>query len=107
MLDTLGNLTQINNTQVLSDSVKFESKLDAYKNTEFVWRYTSNGVDYPRVVDLVFKAGNLAIISDSWNLNTIGSDKVNLSREDAIRIAKEQAIKNATLVTFSDGEVVQ
>jgi hypothetical protein len=107
MLDMLSNFTQIKDTQLLSDNISFELKTDAYHNTEFTWQYTSNGVDYPRVLDLLFKNGNLAIISDSWNLNTVGSDKVNLSREEAIRIAQEQATKNATLVTFSDGEVVQ
>lgn len=55
------------------------------------WMYTSNGVDYPKMVGVYFEDGALRGISDDWDIYTIGSDEVNISREEAIRIAQEEA----------------
>ena len=41
------------------------------------------------------------------DLYTVGNENLKVSREDAIRIAQEQAEKNGTFVTFTDGTTVK
>ena len=60
--------------------------------TEFFWLYTEEGVDFsPKSLSFIFEKGLLKQITDGWFLFESGSTEVNISREEAITIARTAA----------------
>jgi hypothetical protein len=61
--------------------------------THFKWCYTVNGAIslYSKVVSMGFKDGFLTSFIDNWDLYSIGSTSVNLSKEEAMEIALDVA----------------
>jgi hypothetical protein len=59
----------------------------------FKWYYTVNGAiaPYSKFISMGFKNGFLKGFVDNWNLHTIGSTSVNLSKEEAVAIALDRA----------------
>lgn len=56
--------------------------------TSYRWTYTVNGIEAPsKCVALKFEKGFLKYFIDNWSLYTIGSTDLNLSEEEAVRIA--------------------
>ncbi|MCW4005240.1 MAG: hypothetical protein NWF04_01375 [Candidatus Bathyarchaeota archaeon] len=87
MLDNLG----AENAPVTSGNIKLEVNTDEDSNT-FRWTYTSNGAEAPsKCVALSYKNGFLNYFLDNWALYKIGSDSINLSEEEAIDIALDNA----------------
>jgi hypothetical protein len=63
--------------------------------------YSYNGAESPKSIGVHFEAdGFFAGFHDAWNLYSVGSEEVNVSREQAIAIAREQAIEAAESVTL-------
>lgn len=62
----------------------------------FKWYYAANGAiaPYTKVVAIGFKDGFLTSFIDNWNLYSIGSISVNLSKEEAVAIALDTARKH-------------
>lgn len=62
-------------------------------NLTFVtWMYTSDGVDFPQKgLTVNFANGIFYSFGDSWNLFKVGSDKLQISKQQAIDIAMQQA----------------
>lgn len=59
---------------------------------EILWMYTENGVDFsPKSLSLVYENGVLKQLVDGWFLFKIGSTTVDVSREEAVEIAREYA----------------
>lgn len=65
--------------------------------THFKWYYTANGATapYSKVVAMGFKDGFLTSFIDNWNLYSIGSTSVNLSKDEAVAIALDAARKHS------------
>jgi len=70
--------------------------------TSFMWSNTVNGADYSRLI-LGFRNGELRDFTDNRAFYVLGSTVVNVSEEQAISIALEQA--TSLSYTF-DGEVI-
>ncbi|MCW4045829.1 MAG: hypothetical protein NWE94_09980, partial [Candidatus Bathyarchaeota archaeon] len=71
--------------------------MTAYDNcTLFKWYYTANGATapYTKFVSMIFKDGFLAFFIDNWDLYSIGSTSVNLSKDEAVAIALDAARKH-------------
>ncbi len=62
-------------------------------STSFKWSYTINGVNYPRIT-LSFRNGAFDGLHDKRALYAIGDTTVNISKEQAISIAIDQAKNN-------------
>jgi hypothetical protein len=84
-----------NQTTTIGDKVL---EVTAYGDrTHFKWYYTANGAiaPYSKVVAIGFKDGFLTSFIDNWNLYSIGSTSVNLSKEEAVAIALDTARKHS------------
>jgi len=65
---------------------------EAIDRTLFEWTYTVNGVDAPQnIVRITFDDGAFRSLVNDWNLYNIGSSEVNVSREEAINLARNAA----------------
>jgi len=64
--------------------------------TSIYFKYTVNGADSPKSVNIHFRNGVLIGFGDGWNIFTIGNESVNISKEEAINIAREQANNSTT-----------
>jgi hypothetical protein len=61
-------------------------------NAEVLLLYTANGVDFAaKSLRLVFQKHFLQELSDDWSLYKVGSTQVNVSKEQAIQIARNAA----------------
>lgn len=95
MYEMLNQVTEIKNMMLQSNNLKFKLSLwDTF--TEFRWFYTSNNLDFINKGAVIFfnhfeKGTSHLIFMDSWLLYKIGSDRLNVSRDDAIRIARSFA----------------
>ena len=58
-------------------------------STQFRWDYTYNGADYTRLIITLEDDGEFAFV-DNRHVYEIGSTDLNISREEAISIAREQ-----------------
>jgi DNA-binding transcriptional ArsR family regulator len=91
-LEEMGNmLASVNETEdseIIRGNIKLKVSFSGARAV-VQWLYTENGVDYQtKALSLVFENGVLKELTDGWFLYTIGSTKVNISREEAIEIAK-------------------
>ena len=79
-------------------------------NAEVLILYTANGVDFSaKSLRLVFQNHALLGLSDDWFLYKVGSTQVNVSREEAVQIARNAAEDfewNASGVQVSDFEIL-
>jgi hypothetical protein len=89
---TLNNVDPDKNlTKTVGDKVL---QVTAYDDrTHFKWCYTANGAisPYSRVISMGFKDGFLTSFMDNWDLYSIGSNSVNLSKEEAVAMALDVA----------------
>lgn len=76
------------NTTTTVDNVKLTVSVKPDK-TRFVWSTTYNGTDYNKLI-LEFRSGHLFEFYDNRHFYTVGSTEVNISEEEAIRIALER-----------------
>lgn len=107
MIDTLGSQTNLNTFNQTVGNMKSQ----AVSHTEFIQvnqtlntsTYTSvsfmyvfgDVLDSPKSIVFSFRDGYLVSIGNSWELYQIGSQTINVSREQAINTAMEQG-NNAT-----------
>jgi len=102
MRETLDAVNEIENIEsraisITSGNVKLKIFTTPHQPiTYFMWVYTANGVDADKkTVSFYFHrdGGYLVLFLDCWNLYKIGSTNVKVSKDEAIRIAKEHAQK--------------
>jgi DNA-binding transcriptional ArsR family regulator len=90
MSKLLASANEANNEQTLGN---IKLKVTIYgDNAEVLLMYTANGFDYSaKSLRLVFQKHVLQELSDDWFLYTVGNTQVNVSREQAIQIARNAA----------------
>ena len=90
--EILYNATELKNMTSVVDDLKFKIEIDSLMKdfVLFQWMYTPNGI-YNRHtrISLMYHNGVLEQFSDNWNDCVVGSSEVNISKEQAIDIAKE------------------
>jgi hypothetical protein len=84
LLDTVNPAT---NTTTTVDNIKLTVSVTP-DETRFVWSTTYNGADYNRLI-LEFENGYLFDFYDDRSFYNVGSTEVNISEEEAVRIALE------------------
>jgi hypothetical protein len=107
MSDMLNTVTEIETKSTTSNNVKFTITIEEDYVT-IQWMKTVSGVDndYTRII-LRFHNGTFEQFWDSWNLYELGVTAVKVSKEDAIRIARETArnysyeVGNVTVSNFT------
>lgn len=97
----LEKVTEIEQTNVTMGNMKLQI-IESDNVADFIWWHTVNGVDFPLGLSVEFVNGELKGFSDYSSFHHIGSAVVNISREEAIRITKEQA-KDYTTLNVSTG----
>ena len=86
----LASATEINNEQTLGNT-KLRVTING-DNAVVLLLYTENGVDFAaKSLRLVFQKNVLQELSDDWFFYKIGSTQVNVSKEQAIQIARNAA----------------
>jgi len=109
MLDTI---TETKTMTTTSGNVKLTISNGAYAYTE--WMYTSNGIDFDRKrIHFSFENGAFRSFRDDWDLYKIGSDSLDVPKEEAISIARDYAktvtwklyMENGTWVEVKDALV--
>jgi len=107
MSKLLATANETNNEQILGN-IKLKTTVYG-DNAEVLLMYTANGYDYSaKSLRLLFQQHVLQEISDDWFLYTISDAQVNISREQAIQIARNAANNfewNADGVTVSNFNV--
>ena len=103
MKNLLSGIEEIENIEILQDNMKL--KVTSFGNeTEFVWVYSKDGLDYsPKSLSLIFQGDILRKIIDGWFLFENDSFEVNISEEEAIRLARS-AVSDFTW--SYEGEIV-
>lgn len=80
--------------------------VDSYsvERISFEWTYTVNGLDVPQnVVSVTFDDGVFKSFGNNWDLYSIGSSEVNVSREEAINLARNAAEDYTLRIYLEDG----
>jgi DNA-binding transcriptional ArsR family regulator len=91
MSELLGLVAEVKNIEITEGNMKLKISTSA-DETEFFWLYTESGVDFsPKSLSFVFENLALKQLTDGWFLFESGSTEVNISREEAIIIAREAA----------------
>ena len=90
----LGSVDGTNVEQTLGNT---KLKVSNYgDDAEIFLYYTVNGIDFsPKSVHIVFENHAIRELSDDWSFYTIGNAQVNISKEQAIEIARD-AVKGFT-----------
>jgi hypothetical protein len=108
MSSLLASATEVNTEQTLGN-VKLKATVYG-DNAEVILMYTANGFDYSaKSIRLVFQQHVLQELSDDWFLYTVSDTQVNVSRDQAIQIARNAAQNfqwNADGVTVSNFNVL-
>jgi hypothetical protein len=111
-LDEFGKLLSAateTNTEVTMGNTKLRIALNG-DNAKVTLLYTANGFDYPtKSLTLVFENHALQEIDDDWFLYKVGSTQVDISRNQAIDIARNAAANfewNASGVQVSNFNVL-
>jgi DNA-binding transcriptional ArsR family regulator len=100
MTDLLSLVDETINIEIVEDNMKLKISTSEDR-TEFLWLYTLDGVDFsPKSLSFVFEDHALKQLTDGWFLFESGSTEVNISREEAITIARNSA--KAFSWTFND-----
>jgi hypothetical protein len=96
MRDVLDTIDEIKPMTKTSGNLKLEISINKHW-TYIDWLFTFNGIDVKgKKVGFVFENGYLTGFMDQLDLLNVGSTDVNVSEEEAIRIARERA-ENFTL----------
>ena len=89
MDDILSSINEIKNMEVTEGNIKLKISLSG-NNVVILWLYTENGVDFSaKSLRFVFENRLLKEVTDGWFLFTAGSTEVDISKEEAINIAKD------------------
>jgi DNA-binding transcriptional ArsR family regulator len=108
MSKLLATANETNNEQILGN-IKLKTTVYG-DNAEVLLMYTANGFDYAaKSLRLLFQKHFLQEISDDWFLYTVSDAQINISREQAIQIARNAAKNfewNADGVTVSNFNVL-
>jgi hypothetical protein len=79
-----------NATKMMGNTQLEVTAIDGYAT--FRWTYAFNGVTAPsKVVALGFRNGFLKYFVDKWNLYSVGTTSISLSKDEAVAIALETA----------------
>ena len=113
MRSTLDTVDKTEDATIKSDNIKLtisnqeiqnDPTVEAIERTSFEWTYTVNGVDAPQnVVRVTFEKGVFKSLVNNWDLCNIGSSKVNVSKEEAINLARNAAEDYRLQIYLSDG----
>lgn len=91
MGELLDLVDEVRNLEITEGNMKLKIST-SQDETEFFWLYTEEGVDFsPKSLSFIFEKGLLKQITDGWFLFESGSTEVNISREEAITIARTAA----------------
>jgi hypothetical protein len=89
---------------ISNQEVQNDPTVEAIERTSFEWTYTVNGVDAPQnVVRITFDDGVFKSLVNDWDLYRIGSSEVNVSREEAINLARNAAEDYTLRIYLEDG----
>jgi predicted transcriptional regulator len=89
MSHTLASVNVTQNFELTIGNIKLNVSL-AEGDGEILWMYTENDVDFSvKSLSLIYEDGILEQLVDGWFLFQAGSTEVNISREEAIAIARE------------------
>ena len=93
MSSLLSLIDEAKNIEIIDPEGNLKLKISTSEDrTEFFWLYTESGVDFsPKSLNFVFKNRVCQSITDGWFLFESGSTEVNISRDEAISLAKEAA----------------
>jgi hypothetical protein len=91
-MSSLLDLTdEIKNIEIIKGNMKLRISTSEDR-TEFFWLYTEAGIDFsPKSLIFVFENRALKQLTDGWFLFETASTEVNVTREEAITIAREAA----------------
>lgn len=88
MGNTLASVNVTQNFELTVGNIKLSVSLTE-GDGEILWMYTENGVDFSvKSLSLVYEEGILKQLVDGWFLFQIGSTTVEISRDEAISIAR-------------------
>jgi len=91
MLDLLNMVNETEPATVISGNIRFDFSFSGDEETAS-WIQTVNGVEIGyNTVHVSFSNGFFESFTDSWNRYAVGNAEVNVSEEDAVRIAREFA----------------
>ena len=106
MRSMLDSVTEIKAMNVTSGNLKFTMSVKG-NYVQFGWMYTANGLDYKRKGTYIhFENGHLRHFGDGWNLYRVGSDRVDVSMDEAIAIARNATKEMPLLYGKVGGEIV-
>jgi len=101
MRNILDTVKEEKNTTTATGDVKFTLSIEGIwtdpadepiTDTTFEWTQTVNGVDVPQnALTVSFRDGSLYWFRDDWNLYTIGNRSINVSKDEAIKMAIDAA----------------
>ena len=93
MSSLLSLIDETKNIEIIDPAGNLKLKISTSEDrTEFFWLYTESGVDFsPKSLSFVFKNRVCQSITDGWFLFESGSTEVNISRDEAIDLAREAA----------------
>ncbi|MGB9914943.1 MAG: hypothetical protein ACPLIG_03585 [Candidatus Bathyarchaeales archaeon] len=109
MISMLSNVDPAKNATITAGTLKLAVTRQDLSGTwfgdtvDFRWVQTFNGCDY-LAVDLVFRDGVFSNLIDHRQLYSIGDTAVNISKEQAVKIAMD-AVKNYSYRMSDDWEV--
>ncbi len=89
MIDVLNTIEVIENVETTLGN----AKLNITSRTDYIafkWSYTLGGLDFPAIT-IEFLKGTFSGFGDIWSIYKVGRTEVNVSREEAINIARESA----------------
>jgi hypothetical protein len=88
MSNMLASVNETEDSEIIRGNMKLKVSFSG-AGAVVQWLYTENGVDFQtKALSLVFENRVLKELTDGWFLYTIGSTKVNISREEAVEIAR-------------------
>jgi hypothetical protein len=77
--------------ELVLDNIKLKITING-DNAEVLLMYTENGVDFSaKSLRLVFENHALKALSDDWFLYAVGNTQINISKEEAVQIARNAA----------------
>ena len=104
MSSLLATLNKAENTEITQGNIKLKVTVSVGGNGEFLWLYTEKGIDFPsKSLDMIFENRLLKEMTDGYFLFTIGNTNLDVSKEEAVGIAKNYA---KTLTWNIDGKPV-
>ena len=89
--DILDSIDELENIETTSDNIKFTASIEE-SDTRLDWSYMSDGIDFlGKSVSIRFNEGTFVMFKDNWDIYDVGSTNINISQEEAAKVAKEQA----------------